>query len=49
VSVGLRVKMSKCKFWNPSRISLNIKILQGCTLVVDGLCILDVLVGSQDF
>jgi hypothetical protein len=47
--VGLRVKMSKCKFWSPLRISLVIEIPQGCILVKDGLCILGVPVGSQDF
>jgi hypothetical protein len=25
--VGLRVKMSKCKLWSPSEISLGIKII----------------------
>jgi hypothetical protein len=47
--VGLRVKISKCKLWNPSRISPSIKIPQGYTLVTDGLHILVVLVGSQNF
>jgi hypothetical protein len=47
--VGLKVKVSKCKFWNPLRIFLGIKILQGYTLVRNGLCILSLLVGSQDF
>jgi hypothetical protein len=47
--VGLKVKMSKCKLWNPSKISLDIEILQGCTLVVDGLHILGVPMGFQDF
>jgi hypothetical protein len=47
--VGLRVKVSKCKFWSPSWISLCIKIPQACTLVTNGLCILGVQVGSQDF
>jgi hypothetical protein len=31
--VELRVKVWKCKLWNPSRISSNINIPQGCTLV----------------
>ncbi len=30
--VGLRVKVLKCKFWNPLRISLGIKIFPGCIL-----------------
>ncbi len=41
--------MSKCKLWNPSSIFPSIKIPQGYTLVIDGLRILGVLVGSQDF
>jgi len=44
--VELRVKVSKWKLWNPSRTFLGIKIPYGYTLVVDGLCILGVLVGS---
>jgi hypothetical protein len=47
--VWLRVKVLKYKLWNPSRIFLRIKIIQGCTLVIDGLCVLGVLMGSQDF
>jgi hypothetical protein len=47
--VGLRVKVSKCKLWNPSRISPSIEILQGCTLVTNGLHILGTPMGSQDF
>jgi hypothetical protein len=47
--VGLKVKMSKCKLWSPLRISLGIKVFQGCTLVINGLCILGVLMGSQNF
>jgi hypothetical protein len=47
--VGLQVKMLKCKLWNSLRISPNIKILQGYTLVIDGLRILGVSVASQDF
>jgi hypothetical protein len=42
--VGLKVKVSKCKLWNPSRFSLSIKILWGYILVTYGLCILGVLV-----
>jgi hypothetical protein len=38
--------MSKCKLRNPSKISPSIKIHQGYT---NGLCILGVQVGSQDF
>jgi hypothetical protein len=40
--VRFKVKVAKCKLWSPSRFSLCIKILQGCTLVTNGLCILDV-------
>jgi hypothetical protein len=47
--VGLRVKVSKWKHWSPLRLSLGINIFQGCTLVIDGLCILGVLVDFQDF
>jgi hypothetical protein len=47
--IELKVKMSKCKFWNPTQISLNIKILQGCILVTNGLRILGVPMGFQDF
>ncbi len=47
--VGLKVKVSKCKFCSPLMIYPGIEILQGCTLVTDGLRILGVLVGSQDF
>jgi hypothetical protein len=39
----------KCNLWSPSRISSSIKIRQGCILVIDGLCILNMLVGSQVF
>ncbi len=41
--------MSKCKFWNPSKISLSIKIPQGYTLVTNGLRILGVPMGFQEF
>jgi hypothetical protein len=34
--VGLGVKMSKCKLWNPSKIFLDIEIVQGSTLVTNG-------------
>jgi len=47
--VGLKVKVSKCKPWNQSGISTCIEIPRGYTLVIDGLCILGVLMGSQDF
>jgi hypothetical protein len=40
--------VSKCKLWNPSRIFLGTKIIQGCILVIDGLRILGVLVSSQN-
>jgi len=49
MSIGLGVKVSKCKFWNPLRISPGIEILQGCTLVIYGLHILDVPMGFQNF
>ncbi len=44
--VGLKVKVSKCKLLNPSGIFLGIKIFHGCTLVIDGLHILAVPMGS---
>jgi len=44
--IGLRVKVSKWKLWNPARIFLNIEIPQGCILVINGLCILNVSGGS---
>ncbi len=47
--VGLKVKVSKCKFWSPSRISQNIEIPQGYTLLINGLCILSVPMGFQNF
>jgi hypothetical protein len=47
--VRLKVKVSKCKFRSPSRISPNIKILQGFILITNGLHILGVLMGSWDF
>jgi len=36
-------------FWSPSRILPSIEILQRCTLVTDGLYILGVQMGSQNF
>ncbi len=47
--VGFKIKVSKCKFWSLSRISLSTEIPYGCTLVINGLRILGVPVGSQDF
>jgi hypothetical protein len=47
--IRLRAKVSICKLWNPSRISLGIEILQGCTLVINGLRILGVPIGFQNF
>jgi hypothetical protein len=47
--VGLKVKVSKCKFWGLSRISPGIKILHDYTLVIDGLHILGVLVSFPNF
>jgi hypothetical protein len=41
--------MSKCKLWSPSRIPSSINIPQGYTLVINGLCILGVPMGSWDF
>jgi len=41
--------MLKCKLWSPSGISLGIEIPQSCTLVIDGLRILGVPMGSKDF
>ncbi len=35
--VRLKVKVSKCKLWSPSGISLGIKIPQGCILVMNWL------------
>jgi hypothetical protein len=47
--VGLKVKVWKCKLWNPSKISWNIKIPQGCALVTNGLRIFGVPLGFHDF
>jgi hypothetical protein len=47
--VGLKVKVSKCKLWSPLKISPNIEIPQGYTLVLNGLRILGVSMGTQDF
>jgi hypothetical protein len=47
--VGLKVKVLKCKFWGLSRISPSIKIFHGCILIIDGLHILGVPMGFQDF
>jgi hypothetical protein len=44
--VGFRVNVSKCKFWSPSGIFLGIEIPYSCILVINGLHILNVLVGS---
>jgi hypothetical protein len=41
--------VSKCKLWSPSKIFLGIKILQGHTLVINGLHILRVLVDFHEF
>jgi hypothetical protein len=40
--VGLKVKVSNCKLWNPLGVLLGINIPQGCTLVINGLCIFGV-------
>jgi hypothetical protein len=37
--VGLKVKMSMCKLWNPSGIFPGIRIHQHYIFVTDGLCI----------
>jgi len=47
--VGLKVKVSKCKLWSLLGIFPCIEIPFGCILVTNGLCILGMLVGSQDF
>ncbi len=47
--VGLKVKVLMCKLWNPLKIFSGIKILQGYTLVINGLHILGVQVGFQTF
>jgi hypothetical protein len=44
--VGLKVKVSKCKFWSPLGTFLGIEIPQDYTLVIDGLHILGVPMGS---
>ncbi len=49
ILIGLRVKVSKCNLWSPLGISPSIEILQGCILVIDGLPILNVPMGFQDF
>ncbi len=41
--------MSKCKLWNPLGIFLGVKISWGCILVTNGLHILGLLVGFQNF
>jgi hypothetical protein len=41
--------VSKHKLWSSSRISSSIEILQGCTLVTNGLCILGVPMGFEYF
>jgi hypothetical protein len=47
--IGLRVKVSKCKLWNSSKISPSIKIPPSYIMVTNGLHILGVWVDSQDF
>jgi len=46
IQVGLKVKVSKCRFWSPSRIFLSIEISHNYTLVTYGLRILGVSMGS---
>jgi hypothetical protein len=48
VLVKLKVKVSKCKFWS-QRIFSSIEIFQNYILVTNGLHILGVPVGSQNF
>ncbi len=46
--IGLKVKVLKCKFWSPSRISPSLEIFQGlngCILVINGLHILGLSLG----
>ncbi len=47
--MGLKVRVSKCKLWNPLGLSLAIENPRGCALVIDGLCILGVTVGFKEF
>ncbi len=47
--VWLRVKVSKCKLWNPLRTSSSADILHVYTLVTNDLHILGVQVGFKDF
>ncbi len=47
--IGLRVKNVKVQVWSPLGIFPSIEILQGCTLIIDGLCILSVPMRFQDF
>ncbi len=46
--VGLKVKVSKCKFWSHRNLSKH-NIPHGYTLVTYGLCILGVPMGFRDF
>jgi len=43
--IGLKVTVSKCKFWNPFGIFLSIEIPHGSTLIIDGSRILGVPMG----
>jgi uncharacterized membrane protein len=47
--IELRVKNVKVQVWSPLRIFPSIEILQGCILIIDGLCILNVPMHFQDF
>jgi hypothetical protein len=47
--VGLKVKVSKYKLWSSSKISSGVEIPQGYTLVINGLRILGVPMGFQNF
>ncbi len=44
--VGLKVKVLNYKLWSPLGIFPSIEILQGCILVINGLCILGMLMNS---
>jgi len=47
--IGLKVKVLNCKLWSSSKIYLGIEIPQNYTLVTNGLRILGVPMGSQNF
>jgi hypothetical protein len=47
--VLLRIKVSKCKLWNPLRIFSNVDIIHSYILVTNDLRIMGVQVGFEDF